>query len=107
VIWRLAPNAPKLVEASANAAVRVEAATGWSFEAVTNYMVVMVILFLLAVQRALGGLTRFFLQVLHLMRWAPPSGHAPDVPTTPPSTRWVWTALMAWGASIAVVHLLG
>jgi hypothetical protein len=107
VIVKLAPSAPRFFEAGGDVAVRVEAATGWSYEAVTNYLLVMAILFLLAAQRALSGLTRFFLDVVLLAGWVSRGGRAPDVPRTVPPTRWVWTAVMAWGVSVAVVHVLG
>jgi hypothetical protein len=103
-IYKFAPNVPGLIRVPANSAVYVEAKTDWSFDAVTNFIVVMVILALLVAQRALAALTKLLLTLIVMLPWLAGDGEAPVLSHEAPRTRWVWTAMLAWLASIAAVH---
>jgi hypothetical protein len=102
----LAPDVPRFVGSLADVVVYVEAKTNWSYDAVTNYVVVTTVLVLLVAERALRGLTRFLLTIVMLLPWIRGAGAMEvRVPSETPDTRWVWTALIAWVTSVAAVHI--
>lgn len=102
----LVPDVPRLVQLLADVAVYVEAKTNWSYDAVTDFVVVAVIAVLLVAERARSGLTRFFLTIVMLLPWVRGTpGLEIKVPSDPPNTRWVWTVVMTWGTSVAAAHV--
>lgn len=100
------PDVPRLVQLPADVAIYVEAKTSWTYDAVTNFVFVAMIVVLLFAERALSGLTRLFLTIVMLLPWIRGTpGLEIKVSSDPPDTRWVWTVFVMWGTSVAAVHV--
>jgi hypothetical protein len=105
LISKLAPDTPEIFRVLADSAAYVEMKTGWSPDTVTDFIVVIIVFGLLSAERALRGLTRFFLNIIIVAKSEVAKDTAPKIPETPARTTWVWTGAAIWALSVGTVHI--
>lgn len=97
------------VDLIARIVIRVEAETGWSYEAALDVVLTLLVFVLVAGVVALAEVTRMasllIRQILSHLRGKLPDNDLPYLPRNPP-WRWLGAVAMMWMLSLASVKLL-